>query len=197
MCGRFDTSRLSWSDIHRQLSTLVPVKTAPSNLMPNDNRDPMKPLSLKGIVLLMSAVGYGAIVTAASATELPNATDLKAAYCARVLVNQLGVLTAFEPLAAGNPEARAVLMNQRAQFEDRQRRILAYLLPRVPSLDVSGLSAAASAADADLATNSRLTQAARCGGSLEEVNRCGDAALRNSPALAAMKKCDTLEWLPF
>lgn len=40
MCGRFDTSHLTWSDIHRQLSTLIPVKSAPLNLEPNDDVRP-------------------------------------------------------------------------------------------------------------------------------------------------------------
>lgn len=35
MCGRFDTSHLTWGDIHEQLSTFLPVRTAPQNLEPN------------------------------------------------------------------------------------------------------------------------------------------------------------------
>ena len=37
MCGRFDTSHLTWSDIHRQLSTLFPVTSAAPNMEPNDD----------------------------------------------------------------------------------------------------------------------------------------------------------------
>ena len=37
MCGRFDTSHLYWRDIHDQLSNLIPVKTAPLNLEPNQD----------------------------------------------------------------------------------------------------------------------------------------------------------------
>jgi putative SOS response-associated peptidase YedK len=40
MCGRFDTSHLYWRDIHEQLSTLVPVRTEPLNLEPNDDVRP-------------------------------------------------------------------------------------------------------------------------------------------------------------
>lgn len=43
MCGRFDTSHLTWADIHAQLSTLVPVKTAPLNLEPNSDVRPTTP----------------------------------------------------------------------------------------------------------------------------------------------------------
>jgi putative SOS response-associated peptidase YedK len=32
MCGRFDTSHLTWREIHDRLASLVPVKTAPLNL---------------------------------------------------------------------------------------------------------------------------------------------------------------------
>lgn len=40
MCGRFDTSKLTWADIHRQLSFFAPVRTAPLNLEPNDDVRP-------------------------------------------------------------------------------------------------------------------------------------------------------------
>lgn len=40
MCGRFDTSHLTWADIHRQLSTLLPVTSAPMNLQANDDVRP-------------------------------------------------------------------------------------------------------------------------------------------------------------
>ena len=43
MCGRFDTSHLTWADIHHQLSTLVPVKTAPLNLEPSADVRPTTP----------------------------------------------------------------------------------------------------------------------------------------------------------
>jgi putative SOS response-associated peptidase YedK len=35
MCGRFDTSHLTWADIHAQLSQFGTVTTAPLNLQPN------------------------------------------------------------------------------------------------------------------------------------------------------------------
>ncbi|MBS0297412.1 MAG: SOS response-associated peptidase [Proteobacteria bacterium] len=40
MCGRFDTSHLAWRDIHHQLSTLIPVKSAAQNMEPNDDVRP-------------------------------------------------------------------------------------------------------------------------------------------------------------
>jgi len=40
MCGRFDTSHLTWADIHRQLSTLIPVTSAPMNLKADDDVRP-------------------------------------------------------------------------------------------------------------------------------------------------------------
>src|SRR4051812_11918853 len=40
MCGRFDTSHLTWADIHQQLSTLLPVATAAPNMEPNDDVRP-------------------------------------------------------------------------------------------------------------------------------------------------------------
>jgi len=43
MCGRFDTSHLSWSNIHQGLSTLIPVATAPLNLEPSADVRPTTP----------------------------------------------------------------------------------------------------------------------------------------------------------
>ena len=35
MCGRYDTTHLTWAQIYKQLSGFAPVKTAPLNLEPN------------------------------------------------------------------------------------------------------------------------------------------------------------------
>jgi len=40
MCGRFDTSGLTWADIYAQLSQFAPVKTPPLNLEPNPDVRP-------------------------------------------------------------------------------------------------------------------------------------------------------------
>ena len=40
MCGRFDTSHLTWAQIHDQLSRFGSVKTPPLNLEPNDDVRP-------------------------------------------------------------------------------------------------------------------------------------------------------------
>jgi putative SOS response-associated peptidase YedK len=40
MCGRFDTSHLTWRDIHDQLSLFGEVRTAPLNLQPSDDVRP-------------------------------------------------------------------------------------------------------------------------------------------------------------
>lgn len=40
MCGRFDTSGLTWAEIHRQLSGFAPVKSPPQNLEPNPDVRP-------------------------------------------------------------------------------------------------------------------------------------------------------------
>lgn len=40
MCGRFDTSHLTWADIHAALETYSKVITAPLNIEPNDDVRP-------------------------------------------------------------------------------------------------------------------------------------------------------------
>ncbi len=43
MCGRFDTSNLTWAQIHAQLSRFAPVVTPPQNLQPDDDVRPTTP----------------------------------------------------------------------------------------------------------------------------------------------------------
>jgi putative SOS response-associated peptidase YedK len=43
MCGRFDTSHLTWAQIHGTLSRFIPVKTAPLNLEANADVRPTTP----------------------------------------------------------------------------------------------------------------------------------------------------------
>lgn len=40
MCGRFDTSHLTWAEIHAQLSLFAPVATPPQNMEPNPDVRP-------------------------------------------------------------------------------------------------------------------------------------------------------------
>jgi len=40
MCGRFDTSHLTWAQIHDALANFIPVKTAPLNLEASDDVRP-------------------------------------------------------------------------------------------------------------------------------------------------------------
>ena len=40
MCGRFDTSHLTWAQIHDALSCFANVATAPLNIEPNDDVRP-------------------------------------------------------------------------------------------------------------------------------------------------------------
>ena len=40
MCGRFDTSQLTWADIHAQLSVFASITTPPLNLEPDDDVRP-------------------------------------------------------------------------------------------------------------------------------------------------------------
>lgn len=43
MCGRFDTSHLTWAQIHGVLASFIPVTTAPLNLEPNADVRPTTP----------------------------------------------------------------------------------------------------------------------------------------------------------
>jgi len=44
MCGRFDTSHLTWAQIHDALANFIPVRTAPLNL---ESSDDVRPTTLQ------------------------------------------------------------------------------------------------------------------------------------------------------
>jgi hypothetical protein len=138
---------------------------------------------------------------AAVALELPTATDLKAAYCGRVLARQIELGTKIDTLIARAPDspAKRRVQAQAQDVQDRHRRLLAYLGPRLKHLDAGPLVAAAEMADADEATNARLSNDAGCAGAgdVAAVNACVSSALTNSPAREKQRQCDSLEWLPF
>lgn len=46
MCGRFDTSHLTWREIHDRLEAFLPVKSAPLNLEPNEDVRPTDPAAI-------------------------------------------------------------------------------------------------------------------------------------------------------
>lgn len=54
MCGRFDTTNLTWADIYAQLSSFGQVKTAPLNLEPNAD---VRPTTAQ-VVARMDADGW-------------------------------------------------------------------------------------------------------------------------------------------
>lgn len=140
------------------------------------------------------------LATPVEAQQLPDGTDLRAAYCARLLSRQIESHRALMSLLGNvpeSPELQAVRAKNQG-VEDRHRRLLAYLEPRLSHLDVQPLIAASKTADADIDANGRLQQEAGCiGKELDAAVACSRAVLANAPATSKQKQCETVDWLPF
>jgi hypothetical protein len=149
-----------------------------------------------GVATALALVGPAG----AQQLQLPDAVDLRAAYCSRVTAKQLdaqrGLLSLLEAIPA-SPE-KAKLLSDFSAVEDRNRRLRAYLLPRLQFLVTAPIEAAAGMADADAQTNERLLREAGCHESdAWNLLTCSGPVLMGSPAKERQKVCDALNWLPF
>ena len=101
------------------------------------------------IILLAATASLPVVPMGASAQQLPNAVDLRAAYCLRVSQYNVGQL--IGPFLAGDmPEAtNQVLANTLEKARSNVRRLQLYLVPRIPHLDAFALSAAMKRGDED------------------------------------------------
>lgn len=64
MCGRFDTSKLTWAEIHAQLSRFAAVSTPPLNLEANDDVRPTTPqltARLEGDAWVLEKMRWGLV----------------------------------------------------------------------------------------------------------------------------------------
>lgn len=134
------------------------------------------------------------------AQQLPDTIDLRAAYCARLLAKQTSSHKALMTLIPNMPEGetkRAIVARQH-EMEDRHRRLLAYLLPRLKYLDPGPLVAASETADADVATNTRVSEDAGCASmALQDAVACVAIAQAKSPIAIKQQQCADVDWLPF
>lgn len=141
-----------------------------------------------------------AVAAPASAQQLPNDTDLRAAYCARLLTKQIEAHEEFMAIVGDVPDS-AALRTVRAEArdrEDRRMRLLAYLEPRLKHLDVAPLLAASKMSDADTETAGRLLRDAGClDKEMKAAAACSNSALASSSVRRRQERCESLDWLPF
>ena len=151
---------------------------------------------MRSLVILLAAA---AIPTASAQTAVPDHRDniLLASYCAEVATNELESTTKwFDGLpsdAKKNPKAVAILQNRRDNLE----RLTLYLSPD-NTKDVS----AGDQLSADLRAKEDLAEVFSGAGQCPaygspQFKACDDQRLANYPALARIRRCNDLSWLPF
>lgn len=156
----------------------------------------VEPSGGEGMRTLLLCVVLALAPGLATAGQLPTETDLRAAYCARVLAEQVGMLQSLrDALAPGRQEEglEAPVRDARA----KHTRVLAYLEPRIPYLELAPLNAAIEQAKADGEALLAEAKASPCQQKpLDELVAC----VRSRPLSDAGRKakvCQDLSWLPF
>jgi hypothetical protein len=136
----------------------------------------------------------------ASAQPIPDANDLKAAYCIVVYNHQIALGQQMEQIPAGTDARGQPLRDQLAETHRAKdaglRHMLAYLLPRTRYIDPLGLLAASKSAEADIARQNELATMLQqeCGSDAECMFNVKPP---ETVELRRIKACDDLSFLPF
>jgi hypothetical protein len=149
----------------------------------------MESSTFKSVVVLAALM----CAAPARAQELPNAVDLKAAYCIR-LISEAGLATRKiqRELHGADPNLLRQVSEKGEAFAAVNVRLQAYLLPRMPSLEMLGVMAAANQASTDTRDMEKLAD--KC------ASDQSSPACQNQSASAysqKLKSCQDLSWLPF
>lgn len=129
----------------------------------------------------------------------PNEIDLKAAYCRPVVA---ATLSDQEKILATNlpPELQQAAKERHASAMNRTRRLAFYLLPRLNTLESTGLLDAQSRGYNDVASLVELARTcdAKCGGmaDIDASAACRQRCSNDSEAAKRARDCDDLSWLP-
>lgn len=146
--------------------------------------------------VLLAAVLAIIATDAMARVQLPNNTDLKAAYCLPVesnLSGMVGELSSRDDTAHSASDAK-IIADAQALFRDKVRRLQLYLAPRLQDLESSGIAVAARRAHEDLAqAGADAIACANESGRLTDNESC----LVRSEAVKRLRSCDDLSFLPF
>lgn len=137
---------------------------------------------------LLKAIVLFVVCGPALAEQLPNATDLRAAYCRPIVRRHIEVLRAAARLGPQKIE----------EAEADARRLDLYLVPRIPHLSALGLVAAQTGAEEDLARSDAFGR--RCEAGCEGKDDSFDCFIRcveKNPFGEKFRTCRPVTWLPF
>ena len=101
--------------------------------------------------LIFAAVWICVIAHASNARseQLPNETDLKAAYCIGALQNSIAGLNAMPTSQSATDDVKKYFAQAREKLDTDLRRLQLYLLPRLTYLDAAGIALARIRGDED------------------------------------------------
>ena len=158
-------------------------------------------------------LALGTVCDLASAQRtVPTDTDLKAAYCIRLLHYESGLLQsavdgvhaniAAIGAAKSQDDAKALEELKRLARETekqlRQRqagldRVMDYLTPKFPHIDPAPVVAAFNRADADIS----VLQSKSCPAACMEERKCFQRECAQHDIAARFEPCREIDWLPF
>jgi hypothetical protein len=141
--------------------------------------------------------------THAQQVQLPSDVDLRTAYCFEVVSSNLKKFEAMAEQTGTKAELRAGL----ADMSSDVQRMRAYLLPKISSLDMTGIMAAKQRGEVDFAQGEADAKAcsAKCGGgtapadaaAADRVFSCLSTCSAQSAAITRVSACRPVNWLPF
>lgn len=133
----------------------------------------------------------------AIAGNQPNDTELRSAYCLRVLS---GELRTMQNVLKEQPDFAGRYKADISKKEVDIDRLESYLNPKINTLDVPALLAAVKRADADQVSTVTALSAclSQCAGvdhakRMQCINQCEET----NPAWLRRDRCKSVDWLPF
>lgn len=153
--------------------------------------------------VLIALLMFVASMAHGQTRSLPTDADLKTAYCITVVKKNIQSLS-MNTDPPGSP-ARNMIDDLLRDRNNELHRLQSYLLPKLPSLDATGLIAASNRGEADSAAS--LANAQQCGNRCEstlESGKPGDkwvsciqTCSAENPAATRVASCRNINWLPF
>jgi hypothetical protein len=128
------------------------------------------------------------------AKELPNETDLQAAYCSSIIKSMITTLT---PLASVSQDyaSKQMVNKELSKLNDNLQRIQSYINPRLNSLDSTSILAAVKRGEEDNVRAGHDSQ--NCYNSCKKDKSCLLNCIDTSKASLRMRKCNELTFLPY
>jgi len=122
--------------------------------------------------------------------------DLKAIYCAVVLKKLYYGVQSYVNSLPENVKYDPSIQDKLRVSRDNYERVLAYIAPKLELLDSDSLLAAAQRAANDLTEVERADDCSTLISDQTSFSTCAEKLAQN-PAIARVRRCNDLSWLPF